>query len=186
MPKYIRSLPKNFVVYDLEFTDPKICKEFNIKPEIIEVGACMVGESCNIEDTFYSVCKPKDMRAVSPFIKDLTGMNYQEIESADPWDKVWPFFNSFVENKHLMSWTWKDHEILSDSSSSRPKWRQPMFDAMSFTAGFSFEWGLNMGTYGLKQVKDYFGIETEGHRALQDAKDVVEILKNLQEYGNAL
>ena len=81
-----------------------------------------------------------------------------------------------------MSWTWADHSILTNSTDKDLKCRQPMFDAMSFCAGFACEWGLNLGTYSLKSAKEYFGIESRGHRALDDAKDTVTILKNILEF----
>ena len=179
MTKYIRTLPKEFVVYDLEFTDPKAMKSGEY-PEIIEIGACKINPSAEIEDTFYSVVKPSSMQNVTPFIKDLTGMNYEEIQSADPLDIIWPQFNSFCDGSRMMSWTWKDHEILNANIAGlqKPKFRQPMFDAMSFVAGFATEWGLDFGSYGIKGVKNYFGVESTSHRALADAKSVVTILSN--------
>ncbi len=77
-----------FLIFDLEAT----CWESHVshlyQQEIIEIGACIMNQYGEIESTFSSLVKPNIHKFLSPYCKNLTQINQEEINKAKRFPEV--------------------------------------------------------------------------------------------------
>ena len=112
----------NYVLIDLEMCkvfDEKIIKEKNIKNEIIEIGAVIVNEDLEITDSFKKYVSPQ-YGILDEFIKDLTGIQYNDIKNATNFENVIKEFIDWIpKNSIIVSWSDNDKTQIEQELQSK-------------------------------------------------------------------
>lgn len=174
-----------FVVVDFEAT----CSSDNSMPkeefEIIEFGAVLLDKSSyyNIS-SFSKFVKPQVHPVLSQYCRELTTITQEDIDSADSFPRVLEDFNtwcrSFPGRKTFCSWgAYDKNQLIRDCA--RHKVKYP-FDDEHINVKELFSDKKNYKRrYGLKPALKKLKVEFIGtqHRALDDAKNVTNILKIL-------
>ena len=172
---------KEWVIFDLEFTDPNLCHALKIPAEPIEIGACRFSlETGEVKGTFERIIQPTKHRGLTDDILNLTRLSLDSILQASKFSEVWREFLVFTGRTRLVSWTGIDHEVLRNAYTlaevSWPHHNNPV-DAMSVVMGIAMAQGWRPKSFGLKSVCSYLGIpRTDSHRALSDATAVANIM----------
>lgn len=150
---------KDYVVLDLETTglDPKTDK-------IIEIGAVQVREGV-ITDTYTTLVHPG--RGLSEKTKELTGITPDDLGEAPYIEDVLEDLLSFIGNDVLLG-----HNILFDFSflkrvvvNQKKVFEKEGIDTLRIARRFLTE----LESRNLGFLCEYYGIELEAHRALNDA-----------------
>jgi len=105
----------NFIVYDLEAT----CWEgrpLSKTQEIIEIGAVLINRYGEVESTFNRFVQPTVNPRLSPFCKELTTIEQEQVDRADLFPQVIEDFQDwaeiFDEEYLLCSWGGFDKKML--------------------------------------------------------------------------
>lgn len=171
----------SYIIIDLEATDSS-------PREVIEIGAVKLDENLNITDTFQSFIKPKINSILSDFIKKLTKIDQQDVDSAESFSRVYDKFLSWAgEKPSILTWGKMDKKFILSSISIHNA------DASILKCFKNIQRKVSLilnhsGNIGLKMAMQLSGLTQEGesHRALNDAIDTsklfVKYFKEINEF----
>ncbi|HQX43996.1 MAG: exonuclease domain-containing protein [Saprospiraceae bacterium] len=170
-----------FLIFDLEAT----CWESHVshlyQQEIIEIGACIMNQYGEIESTFSSLVKPNIHKFLSPYCKNLTQINQEEINKAKIFPEVLDRFLDWADipdvSYGFCAWGRADYNlILTDCKLHKldSKWLIPYVDIKH---QYHRNKELNK-LMGLDKVLKTNGFEFEGqrHRALPDSLNLAKLV----------
>ena len=152
-------IPMNYVAFDIETTglNPKYDK-------IIEIGAVRVRDG-EVKETFSSYVNPA--RSLPERIVELTGIHDRDVEKAPYIEQILDAFLSFLGEDVLLG-----HNLLFDYSfvkkaavNQKKTFEKAGIDTLRIAKRF-----LNdLASRNLGFLCEYYHIELEAHRALNDA-----------------
>lgn len=167
-----RCMPvKTVILFDLEYSDPQICRKLNKPVEIWSIGAVRVNQYSEPIDSFYSECSVSylspDVRYVCNNERDLTNLPKFEI--------IYSQFKEYCGRDNLMSWSVSDYQMFIGAAG---KWefQYPFFDALSFYAGIMAEFDCKL-SYSLGAACKLMGVEKPNHNSLKDAECLSQLLR---------
>lgn len=136
--------------------------------DILSIGAVRVdGTFVNEQNTFYTLVKPR--RPIPSVIVELTGITDELANTGAPLAEALIAFLKFAEDRVLIAHgTGHDKQFLNVAlwETSRVRLTHRVLDTMMIARWLR----PGLGSYGLDEVLDAFGIGIAGrHHALQDA-----------------
>ncbi len=162
-------IPMNYVAFDIETTglNPKYDK-------IIEIGAVRVRDG-EVKETFSSYVNPA--RSLPERIVELTGIHDRDVEKAPYIEQILDAFLSFLGEDVLLG-----HNLLFDYSfvkkaavNQKKTFEKSGIDTLRIAKRF-----LNdLASRNLGFLCEYYHIELEAHRALNDAVAAHELYQIL-------
>lgn len=153
------SIPMNYVAFDIETTglNPKYDK-------IIEIGAARVRDG-KVQDTFSSFVNPA--KSLPPNIVELTDIHDADVADAPYIDEMLDTFLAFVGNDVLLG-----HNLIFDYSfvkkaavNQKRAFEKSGIDTLRIAKKFLSD----LESRNLGFLCEYFHIELDAHRALNDA-----------------
>lgn len=153
--------PTSYVVFDTETTglSPNLSK-------VIEIGAIKYEDHKEV-DTFSMLINPKEK--LSPFITSLTGIQDEDLRSADTIEVVLPLFLDFIEGYPLVAHNINFDMGMINGELSRiglPALTNDTYDTVRLARRHMYQ--FNFTNYKLETIKDALGLEYGSHRALDD------------------
>ena len=169
----------NFIIFDLEAT----CWQGNnttLEQEIIEIGAIRMNDYGEVTGSYNRFVKPILNPYLSPFCKDLTGIEQDQVNRASIFKKVAIEFQDWIgvfeEDYLLCSWGAFDKKMLIKDSRLHQldeEWAEPHLNLKRQYMELN---RLHRPT-GLKSALRKEGMEFEGnhHRGIDDAENLSRI-----------
>lgn len=151
--------------------------------EIIEFGMALIDLECNIISTFESFVQPVIHPQLSKFCKELTGIEQFWVDSAYTFPKVYEKALAWLNESDAIGWvSWGDFDknILKRNANQRGiNIDHPiLLDHTNVKEVFAKTMGYSKSK-GIGASLSANGMEFEGnaHRALDDVKNIVRLLK---------
>jgi len=169
------------LIVDLEATCWE--KTFRKHSEIIEIGACVTHPNYDIISEFQKFVQPVQNPILSDFCKNLTTILQSDVDTAEPFPKVLCKFIDWFDHYHVTEWgSWGQydlHQILIDCNYHGLLF--PLRSHVNIKKMVAEQMGEKPG--GIQNTLKKLGLEFEGtqHRALEDVRNIVRILKKLEE-----
>ena len=170
----------NYIVFDLEAT----CWEFprpNYIQEIIEIGAIKVDEYAEAVDVFSEFVKPIIHPTLSPFCRELTTINQEDVAAAKRFPEVIEKFKSWLGTDNgseylLCSWGYFDRNALQNDCEYHGLEDEWLEHHISLKHQYKDLKKLKK-TIGLRRAVENEGFDFEGihHRAYSDALNLAKI-----------
>lgn len=174
------------VVVDLEATcwdarDPVLAARQRAETEVVEIGAVLFDGAAAPQELQRFV-RPKRWPVLSAFCTELTGITQADVDAADAFPEVFRAFLAFTggdEGLVFVSWgAWDDAVLRRECRRwglSAPRWSPR--NAKALVAAAVGE------RRGLREAVEAAGLPLEGrlHRGLDDARQVVAVLRWLQD-----
>ncbi|MDE7477444.1 MAG: 3'-5' exonuclease [Lachnospiraceae bacterium] len=159
------NIPMNYVAFDIETTglNPKYDK-------IIEIGAVRVRDG-RVQDTFSTFVNPA--KSLPPQIVELTGIHDADVAGAPYIEEILDIFFAFVGDDILLG-----HNLLFDYSFVKKAAvnQKKMFDKSGIdTLRIAKRFLNDLQSRSLGFLCDYYHIELQAHRALNDAAAAHEL-----------
>lgn len=186
--KSLNEFPTDFCVLDLETTglDPSF-------DEIIEVGIIKVRNN-EIVDTYNSLIQPKLYRClddegneiefyIDDFIVELTGITNEMLKDAPFLKDVFKDIENFLGDDIIVG-----HNINFDINFLYDFARENGFKEVSNDYWDSMKLARrilrDLKHHRLKDLAEFFDLNYEGHRSLNDCETTLNIMKLLKTYAN--
>ncbi len=182
----------NYIIFDLEFNQEYNSKKRNrnkakdVCPfEIIQIGAVKLDENFRTIKTMDTLVKPEIYPDLNPFIKNLTGLTTEKLETAKPFKDAYVEFIDFFqcERNILCVWGVADIKELFRNmnyhkldASVIPK---EYINIQHYTSKeLNFPKGINIG---LSNAVDLLNIPSQDkfHDAFTDAYYTAEVFKKI-------
>ncbi len=165
-----------YVVIDLEFCKVPGSKRkaFNVKQEIIQIGAVLLNNEYEIVDQFSSYVKPA-YGHIDPFIQKLTGISNDDVRDASDISTVLGrFFRWLPADAVPVSWSYSDRKQLLTETVEKNLIFPGLEDSLEAWTDCQEEFGEKLDTrrrYSLEEALIATDIITEGqaHDGLVDA-----------------
>ena len=173
----------NVIVFDLEWNQvlEGRTRNKNLSGEIIQIGAAIIDEDCNIKDTFSCLIKPVIYRKMNRHVADLTLISDKDLESGISFKEAIISFKQWCgDDAILISWGPDDISMLKHNLrffNMDYEWLpetydgQLMFDDMEMQE--DRQWPLNYALFHFNEKPD------GAHNALVDVISTVKVLKHL-------
>ena len=162
-----------FVIVDLETTGGIYNKE-----KIIEIGLIKYDGSKVIE-TFEKLINP--FIKIDPFIEKLTGIKNNELKSSKGFNSYSADIYNFLKNSTIVG-----HDVKYDYRVLKNELKKNNFileNEFLCTLELMREYYPNLNSYKLKTLSKIFDINlVKHHRAMDDAKATLELLKLCNEW----
>lgn len=184
----------NYVIIDLEFNNLKKINKYypdtqfvdetlnRILPnEIIEIGAVKLDKNLRIIDSFNTYVKPVIYTVLNPKIKELTGINEEDLEQGVPFIDAMDMLGTFMDDDSILcSWAKDDSiEIIRNCSYHKyynVTWLKEYIDLQEYcTKVLAAKDCLNLKN-ALKRFNIKFA-EEKLHSALNDASYTAEVMR---------
>ncbi len=130
-PKNQKSPAKRYICIDLEMSEfkPELhsCVP-GCNGEVIQFGAVMLDENCNMISKFSSYVKPS-YSSVTPIIQELTGITNSNLQGADDFITVFDKFSYWRGEGDITTFCWSkaDHNQLWNELEVKGKHRYDLF-----------------------------------------------------------
>lgn len=182
----------NYIVFDLEFN-----QGFNytdetknmINPkcpfEIIQIGAIKLNENFETISTLNILVKPEIYTMINPFVKRLTGITMDELNTGKSFKEMYEIFSDFITSDRSVLCVWGVSDITELfrniayyelDATVVPK---EYINIQSFASKkLGCKKGINIGLGNATKLLD-IPIESEFHNALNDAYYTTEVLKKI-------
>ncbi|MCH5297215.1 MAG: exonuclease domain-containing protein [Ruminococcus sp.] len=179
----------SYVILDLEWNGSYSKLLHKFVNEIIEFGAVKTDDEFNIIDTFSVLVTPKIGKKLSPKVKQLTKISYDELEqNGVPFMEAVNRFTDFARNSVIVTWSTSDvHALIENYSYHTGDFHLPFLLRYCNVQEFC-EACLNINDassqLGLSACAEMLGIdfaEDEQHRAVSDAELSLKCLKKLSQ-----
>lgn len=169
----------HFVLFDLEATCwPAFTP--GVTQEIIEIGALSMDRLGRVDGQFQRLVKPMMHPWLSPYCKNLTGIQQEDVDKARNFPQVWMDFEDWLLEKDdfaLVSWGAVDERlILQDLKYHRLE--DGVVDGRFYDLKKIYKEVFRMPEkIGLAAALRREGLELVGntHRALDDARNLARI-----------
>lgn len=186
----------NYVIFDLEFNlyyNPNENAPERIPSscpfEIIQLGAVKLDKSLNLISKFNCYVKPEIYTILSPFVKNITGITEDILNTGDSYKNVFKAFIDFLGNDESVLCVWGKADIkelfrntqyhLLDTSLIPKSYIDIQRYASKF---FNCPKGIQIG---LKNAVDLLNIPHDDsfHDAFSDATYTVEVFKKINDHN---
>ncbi len=175
------------MVYDLEFNHQysKDDKASNITFEVIQIGAVKLNSNLEVVSTFNRLIKPTVHTEIHPFIKDLTQITTEMVNSEKYFSDVYDDFIKFIGNKEFTVCIWGTSDIKELLKNVKFHNLEEIYDLRKYidVQNLASKYiKTQKGTkVGLKAAIEFFNlpIEKEFHDAFNDAYYTAQIFKKL-------
>jgi len=180
----------NYLIFDLEFNqhysvlkEDKNISSINCPFEIIQIGAVKLDKNLNTISNFDFIIKPEIYLEIHPYVKDLTGLTIEKLNSAQSFKEVYKNLCKFMadDNCILCIWGMADIKELFRNilyhgldTSVIPK------EYINLQANISKYLNCPKGTHiGLQSAVELLGlpVKHQFHNAFNDAFYTAEIFK---------
>lgn len=176
-----------YVVLDLEFNQPykrngRLIYSNKLQFEIIEIGAIKLDSNFEIIDNFRIYVKNAIYKNISPRVKEITGINEEDLKYGYDFTKANQLFNKWLGSDYkILAWGESDELVYKDNCRARgiAYKLNEFYDVQNACQ-------ILLGKYGkiisLEVALKLFKIpkQTDTHRALNDCKAVSSILKKIR------
>lgn len=179
----------SYVILDLEWNASYSRSLHKFVNEIIEFGAVKTDDEFNIIDTFSVLVSPKIGKKLSPKVKQLTKISFDELKSGGvPFMNAVRSFTDFAQDSVIVTWSTSDiHALIENYSYFAGDFHLPFLSKYCNLQEFCEEC-LNIkdgsSQLGLSVCADMLNIdfsEEEQHRAFADAELSLKCLKELSQ-----
>lgn len=179
----------NYIVLDLEAT----CDLGSYDNEIIEIGAVKLNTNLDIIDEFSYFVKPAKNTILTSFCKELTSITQDDIDNASSFPYIIQLFIDWIGTYYnLISWgNYDKKQFIKDCiyHNIDTSWITNHINMKNV-----FAKSINSKRkYGLGNAIKLLNMEFIGthHRGIDDAKNIVQIMKymkekNLYKFGEIL
>ncbi|MES2820096.1 MAG: exonuclease domain-containing protein [Pseudomonadota bacterium] len=151
--------------------------------EIIEIGATLATADGRELDHFQRFVYPQRRPCLTPFCRELTGIEQADIDAAAPLTSVWPLFERWlaIHRSRLAAWaSWGDY----DRRQLEQDWhRHKLASALAQVPHLNLKQGFAHARrlqrpVGLNAALQLAGFSFQGqqHRALEDARNTARLL----------
>lgn len=182
----------NYIIFDLEFNQNcnfikgnRTIKTPECPFEIIQIGAVKLDENFQTISTFDKLIKPELYNTIHPFVKKITGITMEELNTGEPFKEIYIEFIKFINNDKsiLCPWGMTDiKELLRNinyhklNSSLLPK---KYINIQLYTSKyFNCPKGTNVGLSNTVELLN-IPLENQFHNAFNDAYYTSEIFKKI-------
>lgn len=170
----------NYIIFDLEATCWEVRRPSYIQ-EIIEIGAVKINPYAEVAGTFNKFIKPVYHPTLSPFCRELTSINQEDVERAEIFEEVIEEFQNWIglfdnEDYLLCSWGFFDRKALTHDCELHDLEIEWLEKHISLKHQFKDIKNLNK-PIGLKRAVEKEGFEFEGihHRGMDDAVNLAKL-----------
>jgi len=182
----------NYIVFDLEFNQgynfAKGTKSL-INPkcpfEIIQIGALKLNDHFETIGTLDVIVKPEIYTTLNPFVKELTGITMDELNTGKSFKEMYKDFSDFIKTDRSVLCVWGIADIKElirnitfyelDSLPSPTEY----IDIQSFTSSsLNCKKGINIGLGNAAKLLE-IPIESQFHNAFNDAFYTTEVFKKI-------
>jgi ERI1 exoribonuclease 2 len=176
-----------YVVIDLEFCKVPSSKRkaFNVKQEIIQIGAVLLNSEYEIVDQFSSYVKPA-YGQIDPFIQKLTGISNDDVkDAADISTVLGRFFSWLPSDTVPVSWSFSDRKQLLNETLEKNLIFPGLEDSREGWTDCQEEFGEKLDSrrrYSLEEALIATDIITEGqaHDGLVDAYNTALLFSKMR------
>lgn len=183
----------NYVVFDLEFNQPFNFSKYSKGPnpdcpfEIIDLGAVKLNDKLEEEASFDRLIKPRLYTRIHPYVKRMTKISREDLDSAKPLSEVYKEFIKLFDDRSIFCvWGTSDIKELIrniefhrlDVSLIPKRYIDVQLHASKFLNS------SHNGQMGLKKAVEMLNIplETKFHNAFYDAWYTAEIFKKINNH----
>ena len=168
----------NYVVLDLEWNQPikgdKIIynNEICLNCEIIQIGAVLLNDACQVIDTFTAEVKPSLYRSINRNVRMLTGIDDTMLKNAQGLEDVILRFKNWCPEEYVfVTWGYDDIAVLGGNLkyfSLDSSWLKESYNLQMI---FCSQTNNENRQYALSYAMQYFNIDADKplHNALTDA-----------------
>lgn len=182
----------NYIIFDLEFNQGynSIKGNRNLTTpkcpfEIIQIGAIKLDENFEMISTLNRLIKPEIYTDIHPFVKEITGITIEQLNTAKTFNKIYEEFIEFIKGERSVLGVWgvadmkelfRNIEYHQLSSLLIPKeYINIQFYASKY---LNCPKGTNIGLRNAVELLD-IPIEGQFHDAFHDAYYTAEIFKKI-------
>ena len=174
------------IILDTEYTSRKWAQEINFSgphefPEIIQIAAIIIDTKTFEElDSFVSFVKPQFNPILSDYIKNLTHITQEQVDTAEDFITVMKKFSSRAWDKDVYSYG-NDGIVIAENywlHKINFPFRADMFQDVREI--FRAVW-IPAEKYMSWTINEYFNIENpdQAHDALDDSRNILRAMKKL-------
>jgi DNA polymerase III epsilon subunit-like protein len=180
----------NYIVFDLEFNqalssnkENKSNIPSNLTFEIMQIGALKLDKNLNTVSTFNTLIKPEVYKEIHPYVKEITGITEEQLNTGKPFKEAYTEFMNFMESDKIILCTWGNGDMRElyrnveyhgfDVSSIPRKFINLQAYATKYV---DYAKGLNVGLRNAVELLN-IPVTREFHDAFNDAFYTVEIFK---------
>ena len=184
----IIELPKEFIVYDMEWTAWEGSKERNWSNpnehrEIFDIGAVLVtGDDFNNNATYRQLVVLEAVPELPKYSVDLTGITQEKLnKNGIPFNDMLSAFKKFCNNLHIYAWG-EDGAVIIENCKLK-KLKNPFSpDQIHNMRNVFKQHGIPAENYMSSTIVEYFGHKNKhtSHHGLDDALNIVEALQLLR------
>lgn len=184
----------NYVIIDLEFNNLKNINKYypetqfvddtlnRICPnEIIEIGVVKLDKNLKMIDSFNTYVKPLIYNVLNPKVKELTGINEEDLEEGIPFIDAMDLLGAFMDDDSILcSWAKDDSiELIRNCdyhNYSNVTWLKEYIDLQEYCSNILAEKNRLSLKNALKRFNIKF-VEDKLHNALNDASYTAEVMR---------
>lgn len=169
----------HFVLFDLEATCWPAYTP-GVSQEIIEIGALRMDRLGRVDDEFQSLVKPTIHPFLSPYCRNLTGIDQRDIDRARNFPSVWLDFEDWLvemSDYFLISWGAVDERLIVNDLHYH-KLDSSLVEGRFYDLKRIYKEVFRLPEKtGLAAAMRREGLESwgEAHRALDDARNLARI-----------
>lgn len=175
---------RHLIVFDLEWNQSSYNPNHRMPHEIIEIGACRIGQDYRVEDSFSRLIQPRLYKRLDKHIKKVTGMTEEELADGGTFADV---FSDFIhwcgEDAQLVTWGRDDFPVLRRNAAFHqcPMPFDPPIDAqLVFGSACLGSCAQQMNLHAAMEHQ-HIELEVPAHRAVYDAQCTAALLSSIDE-----
>lgn len=182
-------LPNEFIVFDMEWTAWEGSQDRGWDGpdeyrEIYDIGAVLVtGDDFTMQETYHQLVKLEIVPTLPAFSTKLTGITQTQIDADGiPFSEMVPAFKRFAGDRPIYCWGIDGERLAENCELKKVPNPFPATQFRNMRDVFSAQ-GVPADEYMSSTIVQYFGeVNTHtAHQGLDDAQNIVEALRLLQE-----
>lgn len=187
-PKKHKAPAKRYICIDLEMSEFKPEMRFCVpgcNGEVIQFGAVMLDENCNMISKFSSYVKPA-YSSVTPVIQELTGITNSNLQGADDFITVFDKFSYWRGEGDITTFCWSksDHNQLWNELEAKGQHRYDLFACLKDFVDLQKVFGNLLSSHvavSLESAMRLLQMDYKGqiHTAYSDSFNTARILHKL-------
>lgn len=178
-----------YIVFDMEWNQPMCAAQpmkgkngVKLSGEIMQIGAIKLDKHCDIIGDFSLCVKPHFYKRLNKRVRELTGIQKEDLAAADDFPTVFAQFEAFCgKDPILLSWGFDDIPVLRQNLVSWDLGTEICEKSYNLQTIFNTQTDGGKSQRSLAFALEYFGIEAvlEAHDALHDAYHTALVAKRL-------
>lgn len=182
-----------YMVFDLEFNQGFNFKKENVKTinpkcpfEIIDIGAIKLDDNLSTISTFDELIKPFIYKRLHPFVKKMTGISKESLKDSKPFEEVYRGLDEFIKDVDVLCvWGTADiKELIRNIEYHRldPSIIPSKYiNVQQYASKYLNSPGGNSIGLGNAARMMNIPVETELHKAINDAYYTAEVFKRIND-----